>query len=123
MAPAVRSAPAASRRHDRPVPDAHDPARDRRDIEFVTEPGAGCRHGGWNIGDRFDLIGTVRQRIAVWSARAKPGTGADAVHLSLDLPPQPAPAFHLEYLKLHAGGSGIDDKDRVHGGHAAAIGA
>src|SRR5215212_4917339 len=91
-------------------------------IEFVAEPGAGDGHRGRHIANGLDRIGPVRQRIAGRPGGAQSWTSTNPVHLSLDLPPQTALAFHREDLELHAGGAGIDDKDRVHGGHAAAIG-
>ena len=93
------------------------------DIEFVAQPGAGDRHRGRNIRNGLDRIGPVGQRITGRAIRAQSRTAADSIHLSLDLPLQPALAFHREDLKLHAGGTGIDDEDRIHGDHAAAIGA
>ena len=93
------------------------------DVEFVAQPGAGDRHRGRHIRHRLDRIGPVGQRIAGRAAGAQSRTAADPVHLALDLPLQPALAFHREDLKLDAGGAGIDDEDRVHGDHAAAIGA
>ena len=106
-------------------PAMHDTMADRNgvDLEFVTQPGAGDRHRGRNIRNGLDRISPVGQRITGGTIRAQSRTAADSIHLSLDLPLQPALAFHREDLKLHAGGAGIDDEDCIHGDHAAAIGA
>ena len=97
--------------------------RNRGDAKLIPQPGAGDRHGGGNVSDRFDRIGAVGHGIAGCAAGAQPRAAADAVHLSLDLPPQFAIALNREDLKLDAGGAGIDDEDGVHGAHAAATGA
>ncbi len=107
-------------------PAMHDAMADghRVDLQLVAQPGAGDRHRGRNI---RQPLRSDRSRSAsgspVGAARAQSRAAADSVHLSLDLPPQPALAFHREDLKLHAGGTGIDDEDRIHGAHAAATGA
>src|SRR3981189_3606429 len=80
-------------------------------------------HGGGHTPHGFDPIGPISQGITGRAARAQPRAAADPVYLAFDLPPQPALAFHREDLEFDAGGSGIDDEDRIHGVHAAAIGA
>jgi hypothetical protein len=105
-------------------PAMHDAMANRNGIyiELIAQPGARHCHRGRNIGNAFDRIGPIGQRIAVETAGPQPRPAADAIHLSLDLAPQPAFAFDREDLKLDAGGTGIDDEDRIHGDHAAAIG-
>src|SRR6478609_7151178 len=88
----------------------------------LAQPGSGDGHGSGNVCHRLGRIRTLCESIAGRPAGAQPRASADPVHLSLDLPPQPV-ALHPEDLKLHAGGAGVDNKDRVHGTHAAATGA
>src|SRR5262245_5265437 len=89
------------------------------DVKLVAQPGArnfeSCRH----IGNALDRIGPIRQRPSIRTAGSQPRASADPVHLALDLPLEPAVAVDREDLELHAGGSGIDDKDGIHGDHAA----
>ena len=81
-----------------------DPMADgeRAQLKFVPQPGA-CEHqGGGDIRHGLDRIGTVRQGVAAGAGGAQPRTAANPVHLSLDLPAQPAIAIHGEYLELDA---------------------
>ena len=91
-------------------------------VALVAQPGTCDRHGGWHICHAFDRIGAVGQRIAFRPAGPQAGPAADPIHLALDLPPQPTLAIHREDLEFDAGGTSIDDQDRVHGDHAAAMG-
>ena len=105
-------------------PAMHDAMADayRANLE-LAQPGSGDGHGSGNVCHRLGRIRPLCERIAGRPAGAQPRASADPVHLSLDLPPQPAVALHPEDLKFYAGGAGVDDKDGVHGTHAAATGA
>ena len=98
------------------------PDSDRIDVELVTQPCASNRHRGRHVRYCLDRKDPVSHGIAARAAGAQPRAAADAVDLALDLPSQPALAFHRKDLELHAGRAGIDDEDRIHGAHAAAIG-
>jgi hypothetical protein len=47
----------------------------------------------------------------------------NAIHLPLDLPPKASLSVDRKDLELDAGGTCIDDEDRVHNDHAATVGA
>src|SRR5882762_6905605 len=60
----------------------------RVDAKLVPQPFACDTHRGRNVRDRFDRISAVGQRIAVCIARPQARTTANAIDLTLDLPPQ-----------------------------------
>ena len=72
------------------------------DTKFIAQPGTRDRHRGRYIRHDIDRIDPVSQRITGWAVGTQARTAADSVHLALDLPAQPALAFHSENLKLHA---------------------
>ena len=77
-----------------------------------------CRR---DVIDVVVLIGAVRQRIAVRSARPEARMAAEPVKPSLDLPFQPPLASYGEELEVHASCIRIDGKDRIHGGQSTAV--
>lgn len=93
----------------------------RVDSQFVPQPGIdnhACRR---NVIDVVVLIGAVRQRIAVRSARSEARMTAEPVKPSLDLPLQPPLVSYGEELEVHTSCIRIDGKDRVHGGQSTAV--
>lgn len=103
----------------------HDPVtdRDRRDAKFVPQPVAGNGHRRRNIRHSLDRISPIGHRIAARATCPQTRSAADTVHLSLDLTTKRTVAFDRVDLKLHTGRAGIDDEDRIHGDHAATVGA
>src|SRR5581483_11820785 len=97
--------------------------RDRRDPDLLPQPVAGDRHGSGYIGHGFDRKSAIGQRIATRSVGTQARAAADAVYLSLDLAAEHAIALGRIDLKLDAGGARVDDQDRIHGDHAATVGA
>ena len=95
----------------------------RVDAKLVAQPFACDTHRGRNVRDRFYRIDAVGQRIAVRTARPQARTTANAVHLALDMPPKLPLPFNRKDLELDARGTCIDDEDRIHGDHAAIVGA
>jgi hypothetical protein len=59
----------------------------RADAKLVPQPFARDIHRGRNVGDRFDRIDAVGQRIAVRTARPQARPATDTIHLPLDLAP------------------------------------
>src|SRR5262249_22258533 len=100
-----------------------DPVSDskRRYLLFISQPGGSDLQRHRDIRNVFDGIGPVGQRLALGTTRTQPRTAADAVHLALDLPTEPAIAVDREDLKLHARRTRVDDEDGIHRRHAAAV--
>ena len=81
-----------------------DPMADgeRTQLKFVPQPGAREHQGGRDVRNGLDRIGPVRHASPAGAGGAQPRTAANSVHLSLDLPAQPAVAIHGEHLELDA---------------------
>jgi len=90
--------------------------RYRLDATFAPQPVTGDGHCGRNVRDSLDRIGAIGELIAFRASRAQSRTAANTIHLPLDLAPQRALSLHGEDLELDAGGTRIDDEDRIHGG-------
>jgi hypothetical protein len=84
-----------------------------------AQPRSGGLDSGGKIGDLIRGIRPVDQRLAIHALGTQARLRADALHLALDQPPQLLGSTRREDLELEAGGTGVDDEERIHGNHAA----
>ena len=96
--------------------------RSRYELLRFAQPrarGEECGRNVTNLGRRVRLID---QTFSVGVFGAQLWARADAVHLPFDQALQSTAPIR-KYLEFDARRAGIDDQDRVHGGHAATVGA
>ncbi len=96
---------------------------DEIDLLRLAQPRPGSLQRRREIAHLVRRVGAVDQRFCVGAFGAQPRPRADPVHLALDQALEIAASPDLEDLELEARGAGIDDEDRVHGGHAAGTAA
>src|SRR5262249_24656367 len=101
----------------------NDPMADGHESDLLrgSQPIACFLGGGRKIRDLFRRESLVNQRCLVGALSSQARPSANAIHLAFDETVEIlALAIESEDLKLKARGAGVDDQNRIHGGHTAA---
>src|SRR6516225_2240890 len=89
---------------------------DQVEILGLAQPSTRRAYSAWQIRNRLLRVCLVDQRYLVGALGAQARADADAVHLAFDEARETADTEELEF---EARGTGIDNKDRIHGTHVA----